>query len=171
MELLSSKKSKAQLISSEFFIALVVITLLFSVSVVFWNQSTFRIKESEERTNIEIATLAISDHLLKSSGLPSDWEDNTSTTFSLGLVKDDHRLDTNKLKSFVKLDYNTTKKMLGIDSYEFYFRLVDQNNSLLKIDGTNLETGIMPSNASIAMNAKRIALLDQPVFMDVILWR
>ncbi len=135
MKLLSSKKSKAQLISTEFFMVSVVITLLFSVSVVFWNQSNFRIKESDERANIEISTLAISDHLLKSRGLPSDWEDRTNEISHLGLAKENHVFDNKKLNKFISLDYNQVKNLLGISQYEFLFLIRNLTGTIIGGDG------------------------------------
>ncbi len=162
---LSSKKSKAQITSSEFLIVSVVLVILITAGVMMWNSTINRSNESMIREDMEMFAVSISDQLIKSHGMPTDWEDDTTKIYSLGLAKENYVLDEKKVDIFVNMNYNQLKSLMGIGGYEFYFRLVYTNGTDIKTKGSS------PTANSQTINSKRVVMFkNEIVYMDLMVW-
>lgn len=156
------KSSKAQLITADFLIAVVILILIIQTSVSLWNRIVNSLRVRETRTEMENLALAISDLLVKSSGLPGDW--NSTDVITIGLAGEDNVLDPGKVSSFTGLDSDTTKELLGIKNFEFLFRLKNTDGGDLIPPHNSTES--IPANAEV-VNIRRLVLYDgNRAYMD-----
>ncbi|RLG15862.1 MAG: hypothetical protein DRN71_00035 [Candidatus Nanohalarchaeota archaeon] len=78
--------------------------------------------------------LYVSDILLNTPGIPPDW--NTSNVQMAGFRNvDSSTLDSDKLINFRLLEYNRSKEVLGLRSYDYCINITDPEGMLLKLDG------------------------------------
>ncbi|MBI4009607.1 MAG: hypothetical protein HY361_00225 [Candidatus Aenigmarchaeota archaeon] len=167
-------RNSGQVITIDFFVAVTAITILIAFVVLSWNQAVEEFRSREMRTEMTVSTINLADSLVKSQGDPSSWENisEINNINSLGLVVEDHILDSSKLIAFVGLGESNLKKILGIQNYNFYFKVSDGKKTVNLAD-IKLENGSYPnSSASAVINSQRIALLkNTPVYLDFVLWR
>jgi len=81
----------------------------------------------------------VTDMLAKSSGAPANWEmKNTSDIQAIGLAASPNELSALKVGRFLAIDYNTSKKLMGLPaSTGYYFAIVDTGGSVLQQSGTD----------------------------------
>ena len=158
-------QAKGQLSLTEFIFVSVVLFGLLAASIAFWNTANDRLKESLDRRNIEVAALGVSDQLVKSEGVPDNWYTDFNGATSVGLIGQERKLDQTKINAFVSADYKEMKRRLGIGGYEMRVRISS-------LDGVvKFEEGSAPADPRIAVNIKRVALLNnEMVHVDVTLW-
>lgn len=110
------------------------------LSVIFaWNYISANTVENRELTEIQLKAFELSDSLIRTPGIPSDWND--STVQVIGLAYSDNILVESKVKEFVSMDYNKARSTLTISPYQFYFEVMDINgtvheNSTLSVSAT-----------------------------------
>ncbi len=137
-----------------------------------WNTISDKIVENRVRNEVRTTAIDVSDQLLKSSGVPSDWETRPGQNFSIGLVDRDNKLNINKTLELKKMNYPSLKTSLGVSAYGFYFKVTDLFGNILSYSGNNLDAGLKPtSNASMIVNSKRLAIWNNNIVsVDVVLW-
>lgn len=166
MESWSCRKFKGQLGLTEFLLVSFVLVGLLAASIGFWNYGNEKIRENVERTDFETAAISVSDQIIKSPGLPLDWHENVNRTVSIGLVDHDRKLNQAKIDKFVNMSYGELRDYLGIENYQFRFRISSLENSL------KFEGGVAPADPDIVVNARRVAVLgNEIVYVDVTLWQ
>ena len=148
----------------DFFLAVVILIFIIGFYISTWGSTIIAIQMKSDRTEMENIIFGISDLLIKSEGLPGDW--NESNVIVIGLAKEDHVLDENKVSSFVTLPIDKTKKLLGIVNFNFFFRLKN-------IDGTILEDyGNYPIDAEEVIVSRRLVLYNNEIInMEFGLWK
>jgi len=156
---------KAQATSIEFLFILTILIALIVFSIGLWNLIFSRIKESETRTSLETLAFDISDQLIKSQGLPTSWEDDTSKIFSLGLAKENYVLDMKKINKFSTMDYQQIKNLLGISSYDYKFRIMALNGTTLVQSGRDTSTA-----TNVVFASRTVLYQEQIVRMEFGLW-
>ncbi|MFA5246494.1 MAG: hypothetical protein WC408_01225 [Candidatus Micrarchaeia archaeon] len=127
-----------------------VVCLTFILS--FWSMTITSRAEMVKRSRLEYSAIAASDVLIKSSGTPSNWEDNITGLKMIGLASSPNVLSLNKLSNFSALDYSIQKTMIGID-LEYYFYLEYANGTKIFSNGNSSLSG---SQITVI---RRIALL------------
>ena len=143
---------KGQINSLDMLITSVIFVLLIVFLVVTWYNSTYSARIIIEKNNMERSLLGASDILLKTRGLPDNWEANVSTVKMLGLAKSQNVLSASKLANFTSLIYSTAKTLLGYD-YDFYFFVENINGSSLYQIGN-----VSASNRTVSIT--RFAILN-----------
>ncbi|MBS3172314.1 hypothetical protein J4438_01890 [Candidatus Woesearchaeota archaeon] len=148
--MLIKRNKKAQVAVLDLFIAAMIFGILVTAIMITWNDYNEKIdKRISQNTNL-IRAYHISDLLTRYAGKPSAWEKFGEDTAEdpltiIGLAKEDHVIDNDKLTTFLSLDYNYTKDKLSINSYEYYFKI-------LNIDGSDfnpvIEKGIKMNNTN-----------------------
>lgn len=156
---------KAQATSTEFLFMLTILIALIVFSIGLWNLTVLRIRESETRTRLETLAFEISDQLIKSQGLPTSWEDDTSKIFYLGLAKENYILDTKKVNAFSTINYQQTKDLLGISSYDYKFRIKALNGTVLAESGKDASTA-----SEIVFTSRTVLYQGEVVRMEFGLW-
>ena len=158
------KKSKAQLVMSDFLIGIVILFIIIALSALAWNKTVENLKLKEERSEMESLAISITDQLIRDFGIPGDW--NETNVMSIGLAEEDNVLDPEKVSTFTNLEKDGTKTLLGIRNYDFIFRLRDSDENIL------LEYGDVPINAKDVVIIRRLVLYEgQPTIMDLGLWK
>jgi len=161
---LYSKKSKAQTIMIDFFFAIIILIFIIELYISGWGRSVLGIGLKEQRNEMELLALEISDMFIKSSGIPGDW--NESTVLAIGLAQKDHILDPDKVDEFTDLSIDKTKELLGISNLDFYFKLD-------YVQGENIEEyGSSPTNSEEIVVVRRLVLYNnREAFMEIWLWK
>jgi hypothetical protein len=90
---------------------------------------------SVKKTRMEVAAIDASEMLIKSPGVPKDWEKDATQVKSLGLVVNSSAnvLSDAKLANFTSIsgqNYTAAKSLLGIE-HEFYFYIENMSGTRL----------------------------------------
>ena len=123
-----------QLAILDLFMSGLMFAIIVSLVMFTWNDYNVKIdKQLDYNTNL-IKAYHVSDLLVKYQGRPTAWqryENVSNPAVTLGLAQGEGELNVEKVEFFINnLTYEYTKDKLGINSYEYYLRL-------LKLDGTN----------------------------------
>ncbi|MCD6496503.1 MAG: hypothetical protein J7K54_04500 [Candidatus Aenigmarchaeota archaeon] len=133
-------------------------------SVVFaWNFMSTGAFESQEMKSLQLRALGISDSLLRTPGIPEDW--NSSNVIVLGLATDG-LLDRQKVEQFISMDHNKTRQLLDLGGYEYYFEVSDINGTVYN----NTLPSISP-DAKIIVPSERYATYEgRAVKVSFVIW-
>ena len=85
---------KAQLFSTDLFISASIFLVLIISVIAFFTFYSVRVDETIKNEDLNLRTLQITDLLLKSEGLPYNWEDDPGNLQIIGLVSDDRIFST-----------------------------------------------------------------------------
>ncbi len=130
----TNRMRKSQVLSPDFTMSLIIFTAILFLSYTVWNTSQEKSMRFYDTKQMQKKALYISDTLMNTPGIPPDW--NTSNIQMAGLKKvDSNTLDIDKVVNFKLLEYNQSKDVLGAGSYEYYFEIMDSNDSVLKVGG------------------------------------
>lgn len=155
--------SKAQLATTDFYVALIIFIILLGVILLTLNNYTIRLDREQDKNEILLVAFQLSDALVKNLGTPSSWEDNATKLEVIGLAEDDHILSAKKVDAFINLSYNTTK--VFIRNYDFYFRILDYYNNTLITYG-------MPFNGTSSVSTRRYVIYNnENAIMELTLWK
>lgn len=158
------RNKKAQIVTTDLFIAVVIFTILMSIIVVSWGRYTTKLDDKLNYEEMQIRAFQISNLLVKSNGNPSNWE-NGGNIESLGLAARDRILSSSKVDAFVNLSYGNITKLLGIRNYDFYFKLKDSENNSLALKG-NIPSG------DFAVSLRRYVIYEnEDAVMEFTLWK
>jgi hypothetical protein len=134
-------------------IASLVFIILTVFCITFWFNSNITASEHAKKNRMEYEIISISDLMLKTSGVPYDWETNTSNISSIGLVSSPNVLSSKKLSNFTNMSYGNITSALGL-KYEFNFYVEDASGNRL------YEAGNATISAKTVVSITRYALLD-----------
>lgn len=119
-------------------------------SVVFaWNFMSTGTIESQEMKSLQLKSLGISDSLMRTPGIPEDW--NKSNVVVIGLVTDG-LLDRHKVEQLISMDHNKTLQLLDLGGYDFYFEISDINGTVY-----NNTLPVISPDAKIIVPSERYA--------------
>lgn len=137
---------KAQVWSLDFALSLLIfMSALFAV-VFAWNYISANTMETQEMHELQLKALTLSDSLIRTKGIPLDW--NESTAQVIGLAAEENVLNVTKVQYFVNMssdDYDSLKGLLDIGFYDFYLEVVDLNGTVYK----NTTTPVDPDSPII----------------------
>ncbi|NIO23056.1 MAG: hypothetical protein GTN38_03465 [Candidatus Aenigmarchaeota archaeon] len=127
---------KGQVWSLDFVTSLVIFTLVLIPLLFVWNY--VNIQNMEQRTFDEIETLAlsISDSLIRTKGVPENW--NSSNVNVIGLAEGENVLSIPKVSEFLYMgnnEYDLTKNIL-VGRYDFFFSITDLNGTVYGTAGS-----------------------------------
>jgi hypothetical protein len=138
------------------------IVLAYSLGTYYYYINEYRAVEA--RKNLEVSALALTDTLLKSPGIPGDWEMGAegeemeeeeagwipTNLQSVGLVGRPNALEPAKVFALDVMDYNYSKEIMGVGAEYFL--------SITTVEGiTIMRKGVQRANES-AIAIRRIAL-------------
>lgn len=158
---------KGQIITTEFMLVGSILVILLIASLSFWYIGTTRFQENVDRTEVQLMALDISDQLVKSEGFPGDWNDDPTTTASLGLAIYERELDQSKVEAFVNdLTYDEVKDYLAVEHMDILVTIYSLDGQIL------YQKGSYPSDPVTVVNVRRAAVLGTDiVHLDVTLWQ
>ena len=154
--------SKGQIFTLDFFVGLAIFIVLFMVLLVNLNKYQDQVNTDIISNRLQQKALQITDILIKTQGVPTNWEKNNTSLKVPGLASYDRILNSKKVDTFTKLKYNRTKKLLNIDPYEFYFKLETPTD--IKTYGLNI--------SGQAINIKRyIYYQNEKAILEFAIWK
>ena len=167
------KGMKAQAWSFDFMASVTVFFLVVITLFFVWEYTVYQNTEQMIFNEMENKALMTADMMIRTKGFPEQWND--SNVQLIGLADDENVLDETKMITFVGMDYENTKMILGIPSYEYFFQVVHLNGTQAQSQGTDLILGIDPTglvNSSVVVPIERYVLFDHRVAkLRFMLWR
>jgi hypothetical protein len=164
---------KAQAWSFDFMASVVVFFMIMAVLFFVWEYTTFQNEDQMLFNDMQNNALTITDTIIRTRGFPEHW--NESSVQVMGLASEENVLNETKILMFVQMDYENTKRILGIPAYQFYFQILHLNNSQAQANGTDLVQGLDPlgfQNSTMVVPLERYILFDSKVArLRFILWR
>ena len=151
---LYSKNNKAQIIATDFILAVIILIFIMVVSISMWKNEIDNLRLHERRTEMENLALSIADILVRSPGNPEDWELRDEVEITLGLANESHVLDKEKVSKLLTMSQDDVKNILGIDNFNFFIRITYPNNVLVE------EYGTPPANAEEVVVTRRLVIYD-----------
>lgn len=138
---------KSQLGMSDLFLAASIFVVLMGAAVFAYSHYTSKFESRQEFNRMQLAALEITDMLVKSPGMPSDWElwlDSGEVKLHvIGFAYDPvnaRNLSATKIEGFMNMSYTESKKKLGTD-YDYYFKIRDLEGNTLAEKGSSQEEG------------------------------
>lgn len=168
--LLNLRTKRGQIGSIDTLVATIIFALMVVFIMMFWFISIGSIENVTAKNRLGTSAITISEILLKSPGVPENWEQNYSTAESLGLAvsyNDQNVLSDEKLEEFMEIPYYDAKELLGLDnSSEFYFMIEDMDYNRL------YEAGMMENYSDRVVSITRFAVLSnsEPVRMRLMVY-
>jgi hypothetical protein len=130
---------KAQIFSLDAVLSIVGFIVVFVFLLSLWNLYSIRLQENIITEELNLLAFQITDVFTKTAGVPNNWENNPSNTSVIGLISSPGFLDGNKLTAFLNLNYNTTRSLLNIERFEYYFEVKDVDGNSLNATGKKIE--------------------------------
>lgn len=150
---------KAQVWSLDFALSLIIfMTSLFAV-IFAWNYISVNAMENQEIKDLQMKALALSDSLIRTRGIPADW--NESGVKVIGLAEDENILNVTKVELFINMSVNDNDNLRGlmdIGLYGFYFEVKDINGTVY----ANTTTPISMTS-SIVVPIERYTMYDERI--------
>lgn len=128
--------NKGQIVSGDFTISVLIFIFILILILPLWNYVEYHVVSIESRKDMESSLLLMSDVLTKTAGLPNNW--NTTNVRSIGLADGIGILNVTKVSNIIKMDYDTVRNLLGVQTYHLYILFED-------IEGYNLTSGVCNS--------------------------
>lgn len=136
--------SKGQINSIDFMIAVLIFAVLLIFIIGFWFLNMAEINGMVGRDRLDSAAIAVSDMLVKTPGVPGNWEEDPANAWAVGLAESQNVISSEKVANFTALDYNVSKELLGLDG-DFYFYVEDlEGNRLYESGIAELGSGVAP---------------------------
>ena len=164
---------RAQIWSFDFMASVVVFFMIMAVLFFVWEYTAIQNEDQMIFNDMENNALTLADNMIRTRGFPEYW--NESNVHVLGLASEENVLNETKILMFVQMDYDHSKRILGIPAYEFYFQVLHLNNTQARANNTDLVQGLDPlgfQNSTIVIPIERYILFDSRVAkLRFMLWR
>ncbi len=110
-------------------------------------------------SQLEEKAFSISDMLIKSKGIPDNWEKGNEIK-AIGLAQEPYALSKEKLQRFSLLKEEFLAEIFGTESF------------MIRIKGSNIDIqkGIFPTEKNIAIAERHATLDDEQVKVTVAIW-
>lgn len=164
---------KGQAISNDLIISVVIFLLALAIVLEMWGDAVSNIYESEELSDLERYSVEVSERLVRTPGIPGDWEINNVAL--IGLANEEPRLlNSTKILKLVDLldNHYDNRSILGAKEYEIYFNMTyindtDMSENQLSINnGTQDITcaaGILPAKDAQVLTTMRTSILNDTI--------
>jgi len=165
------RRKRGQVWSADFIASMIVFFTAVAIIIFAWNYIIGQNQEQLSLNEIENTALSASDSLIRSPGIPYDWDETSVTT--LGIAEQENVLNTTKASMFLDMDELKIKSLLGISNFEFYWELAYLNGSLIQdASGQDMKKGAEPAaNSRIVVPVQRLVVYDGlPAKMAFLLW-
>jgi|YelNatPaOPRAMG01_1025707.scaffolds.fasta_scaffold51214_2 hypothetical protein len=148
---------KAQVFTFDIFTSLIFFVSVFTIWLLITNQLVEQASYSYEINMLDKKLQRASDLLIRSKGLPEDW--NGLNVKAFGLADEEYIVSYDKVLNFFDMDIERIKNLLGFGGYNLYIKVTNISGQDFP-DGP-LEKGTFPSStAKIISSIKRYFVLD-----------
>jgi hypothetical protein len=148
---MGGKSRRGQMWSFDLALSLVIFFTAAIALLSAWNHMSAGMADTGAIKTAQLRALTISDSLIRTPGIPADW--NETSVEVVGLSLSEGVLDSQKVSMFTSMDHDVARAMIGIAPYDFYFELSDINGTVY--ENTTVAPG---ENASIIIPVDRHAI-------------
>lgn len=127
------KTKQAQAVMADFFLATVVFMIILTAIIFTKNSYETRIHENLIEEELIFGALEVANVLVKTPGLPSNWEFEPDFVVMPGLASSDRILSTAKIDSFFDLNYSDIQDFMSMGNINL--TLKDFNGVVIKSTG------------------------------------
>ncbi|MEM5772855.1 MAG: hypothetical protein QXL86_01355 [Candidatus Aenigmatarchaeota archaeon] len=174
-------KIKGQVFSLDFIVSIVLYIFIVSISMLIWHNINTQIEESETNNAFYSNLVSVSDLLVNTAGVPSDWEKLDPSTdmekiSQIGLALSTNELSMEKIIAFTKLPYSQAKDAIGAKSRFIYIEFLDTKGNFLRKDGKDLVFGVPPTeDAENIHSISRLVVINEGGkqslgYVKVVMW-
>ncbi len=153
------KNCKGQVFTTDFIVSFTALIFILVISFSSFGLIQNSLNEEEYYFEMQEKAVNASQILISTSGQPNSWETlNDLNINSIGLAKERNILDENKVNKLIDLNaakYNEIKEILGLQKYDFYFKVTSMNDQPLK------QFGVFPSAENKTIVIERYVLLNE----------
>lgn len=139
MEVVPLCSRKGQLVSIDALIGISVFAILFVFMTGFWYLGLKNVSDSVEKNRLETTALSVTEMLVKTPGIPPDWENNFTSIERPGFAVseyDQNVLSGKKIENFTSLPYEMEKDLMGLNgTMDFYLTVEDNEGNILYSSG------------------------------------
>lgn len=159
------KQKRGQAAITDLFIAIAVFIILITITTLSWELYNIRLNSRLDFDDIILKGFIVTDTLVKSPGIPLNWETNPTNARVIGFAATDRVIDQTKLTAFLNLTDDQVESILKVRQYNYYFVIKESNGTLLA------SKGAVPSG-SITINLGRAVFYEnKPRVMEFALWK
>lgn len=164
--------NKGQIISVDLIVSITIFVSVFTIALLVSNRAIDQLKTSYEISLMNKKIQRISDVLVRTSGLPEDW--NETNVISLGLAESENILNYTKILRLKNMDDYKIKAILGLEGYNFFMNFTNITDG--NFPEGSIFLGIVPGNARTIIPIERVVLIDfgnrrEMGMMKFVLWR
>jgi len=141
------KNKRGQVFSVDLVVTVIAFIIIFVFLISFWNLNVLRFSERKYSDELQLLSFQTTDILIKSPGVPNNWEDNSNNISVIGLGLSLGYLDANKVNTFLGLDYDLTKEKFNIERFDYRFELLSIDGEVLNTSGANLSNNLLENIA------------------------
>lgn len=161
MKINQSKKAQIAITDLSFAVILFIIFLI--AFFVQFNNMQQRLADSINFENLELASIQITETLVKNPGTPTNWENNPTNVRVIGLASSDRILSKTKIEALQNLSYEQIKQGMNIEDKEFYLLIRNNENVFLELGNTTFK--------SAATIHRIVTYENQEATLDLSLWK
>jgi hypothetical protein len=155
--------NKAQALTYDFFIALVIFIAIVSLVMVYWYSSSLQMQENIEKNFALRTTISASQAWFK-EGYPKYWD--LENVMELGLANDG-KINRTKMEMLFQLGYSRATILLNLGTYNLRYEIYNKTNDLIFLFPQNSDL----TKAKNVYKIERVAILDdQPVKVRTLVW-
>lgn len=155
---------RGQVTSLDLVISMFVFLVILIFVISLWSLFSSRLSENVANEELQLVAFQVSDILMKSRGIPDNWEDDPNSTIIFGLRDNYRYLDENKITAFTSLDYNLIKQRFNIERFDFLIEFIDG-------DEVEYSSGLSPEDAEHIIAVTRYAIVGIDIYEIVFtLW-
>ena len=161
------KWKRGQAVVTDLFVAIAVFVILVTIISLSWDLYQIRFIKKIEYDDMILRTFHASDSLIKSKGIPTNWNHLYPPTLpqELGLVNLERTIDDKKLAKFRNMSGNDIENILKIKPYKFYWVLKNETGAILITHGT-------PPSGKLNVNVARLVIYKgKPSAMELSIWK
>lgn len=114
---------KAQILSMDLFISMIFFIAVFALWLLISNALINQAVDAQEIGMLDKKLQRVSDLLIRTEGLPPDW--NESTVQSIGLAESEYIVNYSKVMKFSNMNPTNRARLLGLQPYKVYFRIAN----------------------------------------------
>ncbi len=154
------KGKRGQVWSLDLITSIVIFLMVLMPLFFLWNYVNRQNDQQILFDEAENLALSVSDSLVRTRGIPEDW--NTSSVNTIGLATEENVLDVAKVSYFLTMggsEYNRTRTILT-GGYDFFFNLTDLNGTNYGVVGSKPDDKTLVPVERYCLYNDRIAKLE-----------
>lgn len=132
------KDNKAQAIAYDVSIAFFIFIIIFGALSVLWFNTLEASQDERDVKHMKDKTFQLNDQFARNRGQPVDWQVDYNNVQVIGFASGrGNVLDVNKVESFLQLDYQASRDILGIPDFNYLWKITEFDGTVLKQKGVD----------------------------------